>query len=301
MPLLRSAAAPATQATSTDAAPSDASDKQARQRVALVTGASSGLGRAIAEHLAAQGYRVFAASRGVDSWTRNGPPPACIVPVVMDVTDGPSVDAAIARITRESRYLDLVVNNAGFGVAGSIEETPMDAAHAQLETNFFGTARVCRAVLPILRRQRGGSIVNISSIGGRLGLPFQGYYSASKFAVEGFTEALRYEMEPFGVRVSALAPGNFQTNFGQHRQIFGLDPKSPYNERGYRALDGMAADEAQGCSPLAAARAVQQLAESRSPPLRRSVGPWFERFGLLLSSLLPRVIFDWGFRKVMRV
>ena len=171
---------------------SDSSDTQVtetpqtRQRVALVTGASRGLGRAIAEQLAMAGYRVFAASRSIDGRAQSGTPPAHIVPLVMDVTDGLSVQAGIAHIARESAFLDLVVNNAGFGVAGAIEETPMEAAHAQLDTNFFGTARVCQAVLPLLREQRSGSIINISSIGGRLGLPFQGYYSASKFAIEGF-------------------------------------------------------------------------------------------------------------------
>lgn len=276
-------------------------NRRPRQRVALVTGASGGLGRAIAEHLAASGYQVFAASRRVDSWTQAGQPPPRIVPVVMDVTDGPSVEAAIAHILRETDTIDLLVNNAGFGVAGAIEETPLDAARAQLETNFFGTVRVCQAVLPMMRQQGGGSIVNITSVGGRLGLPFQGYYSASKFALEGLTEALRYEMAPFGVRVSALAPGNFKTDFDQHRRVFGLTDASPYAERGRRALEGMASDEAHGAAPSAAAHAVQQLAESRWPPLRRSVGPWFERFGLLASSFLPRSLFDWGYKKVMRV
>ena len=108
-------------------------------------------------------------------------------------------------------------------------------------------------------------------------------------------------MEPFGVYVTALAPGNFQTHFDQHRQVYGLKPHSPYAERARCALDGMAADEAQGCTPQTAARAVQRLAESRRPPLRQSVGPWAERVGLLMSNLLPRFVFDWGYRKVMRV
>lgn len=269
--------------------------------VALVTGASTGLGRATAQKLLQQGYLVFAASRNVAAWLDHGPPPKNLVPLVMDVTDEGSIDHALQCLMERAGRLDVLVNNAGIGVSGPFEETPIEAGRAQMETNFFGAVRVCQKVLPLMRAQHGGCVVNISSIGGRLGLPFQSYYSASKFALEGWSESLRYEMEPFNIRVALVEPGNFSTAFYANRQLFGGAECSPYKNACERALAVMVKDEMQGGDPSQVANAVARIVQQRRPPIRVAVGPWFETWGLFLSSFLPRRLFDLAYRKVLGV
>jgi NAD(P)-dependent dehydrogenase (short-subunit alcohol dehydrogenase family) len=166
--------------------------------VVLITGASSGIGRCCAEHLFQKGCRVYGTSRRASRTDTTGSFAASdtFTMMPMDVTDGNSVRKGVAHvIARESR-LDVVVNNAGFAIAGALEDTTIQEAKFQLETNFFGALRVCRAALPIMRQQGSGYIVNIGSLGGLFGLPFQSAYSASKYALEGATEALRQEVKP---------------------------------------------------------------------------------------------------------
>jgi len=173
------------------------------QRVVLVTGASSGIGKCCAEYLAKQGYRIYGTSRrAVSTDTRQRSSNANLFQMIrMDVTDDVSVKQGIDHIIAEESCIDVVVNNAGFAIIGSLEDTTIEEAKSQLDTNFFGALRVCRAVLPTMRKQNAGYIVNISSIGGLIGLPFQSAYSASKFALEGAMEALRLEVKPFGIQV----------------------------------------------------------------------------------------------------
>jgi NAD(P)-dependent dehydrogenase (short-subunit alcohol dehydrogenase family) len=171
-------------------------------KVVLVTGASSGIGQAIARRLAARGWRVFGTSRNQAS-DFDG-----IDMLPMDVDDDDSVARTVAAIVEKTGRLDAVVNNAGWALMGPIEDTPIAEARAQMETNFFGVLRVRRAVLPVMREQRAGHIVNISSLGGIFGMPFSGIYSASKFAVEGLSESLRLETHRFGVRVVLIEPGD---------------------------------------------------------------------------------------------
>ena len=160
------------------------------QRVVLVTGASSGIGKCCAEYLCNKGYRVYGTSRKADSSDSKQRPSNInsTQMIRMDVTDEPSVKQGVADIIARESRIDVVINNAGFGIIGALEDTSIDEAKSQLETNFFGALRVCRAVLPTMRKQRSGYIVNISSIGGLIGLPFQSAYSASKFALEGASE-----------------------------------------------------------------------------------------------------------------
>ena len=193
----------------------------ARPLVVLVTGASSGIGKACAELLFARGCRVYGTSRQapralVEARTSDLAPLLRMIP--LDVTSDDSVDAAVGVVLACEGRLDAVVNNAGFGVAGAAELTTIEEAREQFETNFFGTVRVCRAVLPVMRQQGSGRILNISSIAGRIGIPFQAFYSASKFAIEGFSEALRMEVAPFGVKVVLIEPGDFRTGFTAARK-----------------------------------------------------------------------------------
>ena len=180
--------------------------------VVLITGASSGIGKACADHLAQLGFTVYGASRTIENlgevrWT----------PLVMDVDQDGAVTHGVELVRAQAGQLDIVVNCAGFGIAGSVEDTTLEEAKAQFDTNFFGTVRLCQAALPGMRQQGAGLIVNMSSLAGLLGLPFESFYSASKFALEGLTEALRLEVAPFGVRVVLIEPGNFRTGFTAKR------------------------------------------------------------------------------------
>lgn len=260
--------------------------------VVFITGASSGIGRACAEHLHAQGYRVYGTSRR--------PAEVAGLPfplLAMDVTDGDQVCAAVGEVVEREGRLDAVVNNAGYGIAGAVEETSVEEAQAQLDANFLGVLRVCRAVLPPMREQGSGTIINVSSLAGLVGVPFQGLYSASKFAVEGLTEALRLEVAPFGIRVVLLEPGDFRTGFTARRQWTRESVEdSPYATPARRAIAVMEADEQAGASPELAARTVQRIIEARSPRLRTVVGPLSQRAMAALHRFVPRSLLEWALR-----
>ncbi len=256
-------------------------------RVVLITGASSGLGRVCAEHLAALGHRVYGTSRGA-SFPGPDAPDAGPSLIPMDVRDDASVRAAVDFVLARHGRLDVLVNNAGVGLAGSVEDTTPDEARDLFETNLFGAHRVCRAVLPTLREQRAGLIVNISSLGGLVTIPFQGFYSASKFALESMSEALRMEARPFGVRVTLLEPGDFKTNFTANRAFAAqAGDGSVYEERCRRAVAVMEHDEQGGADPMALARLVAALLEKRTPRPRYPLGMFFQKLLVGLKRFLP--------------
>src|SRR2546426_7162034 len=185
-------------------------------RVALVTGCSGGTGEATAIALAQGGYRVFASGRtlaGVEHL--RGP---AIEPIEIDVTDDASIQRGVARVFNAAGRIDLLVNNAGIAIFGAIEDLDRAAVRRQFEVNVFGAMAVCRAVLPTMRRQRGGCIVNVSSVAGRFSAPLIGAYCASKFALEALSDALRGEARPFGIRVVIVEPGATSTRF-QERAV----------------------------------------------------------------------------------
>lgn len=264
----------------------------ATNRVVLVTGASSGIGQACARHLARRGWRVFGTSRRGGEAAEGG-----IEMVAMDVDSDASVEAALAAVLQRAGRIDAVVNNAGWALAGAVEDTTADEARAQLETNFMGVWRVCRAVLPAMRAAGRGHIVNIGSIGGRVGLPFQAAYSASKFAVAGFTEALSGEVRPCGIHVVLIEPGNYRTGITAGRRVAG-GRDSAYAERFARALAVIARDEERGADPAQVARLVQRVLDSRAPRLRYMVGPAFERLATASKGVVSGRLFE---RIVMRL
>lgn len=249
------------------------------QQVVLVTGASSGIGRTCADHLTSRGFLVVGASRRT---TPEDPWPT----ITMDVDDDASTAAGVEQVIRDHGGIDGVVTCAGWGLAGSVEQTPIADARAQLETNFFGTVRTVTAALPSLR-ERNGRIVLMSSIGGVIGLPFQAYYSASKFALEGWAEALAWEVRPFGVGVTLVEPGNFRTGFTGSRRTVQVAGDDPYAEAATRAIGKMEADELGGADPVAVAEVVERVLRAARPPRRRSVGPAGERVGVLAKRVLP--------------
>jgi len=273
------------------------------QPVVLVTGASSGIGRACAIHLARRGYRVFGTTRrDSDQVVADLRQPLTasdqLDVVTMDVDDNESVVRAMGTIVEKTDRLDAVVNCAGFGIAGAIEETSDEEARAIFETNLLGILRVCRAAIPTMRAQGSGMILNVSSIGGRIGLPFQGFYSATKFALEGFTEALRMEIRGFGIRAVLIEPGDFCTGFTDSRHLVETSASSDaYRIAQEHVLSIVEKDERGGASPDAIARLVARILSKRSPRVRYTVGPVAQKLAAALKRVLPSKWFEWALSK----
>lgn len=254
-------------------------------RVVLVTGASSGIGLACADHLHVVGWTVVGASRrgtGGLGWEA----------ITMDVDDDASVADGVADVIARHGRLDAVLACAGWGLAGAVECTPIDRAKAQFETNFWGAVRVVQAALPSLRAAPDGRVVLMSSIGGAIGIPFQAYYSSSKFALEGYGESLAHEVSPHGVKVTLVQPGNFRTGFTDAREDVPVRRDDPYAAAANRAVSKMADDEQRGDDPTEVAAVVARVLHARRPPRRVSVGSAGERVGLLARRLLPWRVFE---------
>jgi NAD(P)-dependent dehydrogenase (short-subunit alcohol dehydrogenase family) len=252
-------------------------------KVVLVTGASAGIGRLCADRLASAGWTVVGGSRrgtGSSGWQS----------VTVDVDDDASVAAAVADVVGKYGRIDALVAAAGWGLAGPAEMTPVADAKAQFETNFFGVVRTVNAVLPTMRAQGGGRVIIMSSIGGVIGIPFQAFYSASKFALEGYGEALAYEVAPYGIQVTLVEPGNFKTDFtGSRRKLMDL---GPYVDATAKAVELMERDEENGADPAGVAACVEKLLTSRRPPRRVSVGKAGERVGIIAKRLMPFRVFE---------
>lgn len=210
----------------------------------------------------------------------------------MDVDDDDSVRAGVAGVLAAGGRIDALVAAAGWGLAGAVEHCPIEEAKAQLETNFWGCVRVVQRVLPAMRAQGGGRIVLMSSVGGVIGIPFQAFYSASKFALEGFGEALAYEVAPFGVHVTLVEPGNVRTDFTASRRMAQAASDPVYDAALTKAVGVMENDEANGVPAADVAAVVRRVLESRRPPRRVSAGKASERVGLLAKRLLPYRAFE---------
>jgi NAD(P)-dependent dehydrogenase (short-subunit alcohol dehydrogenase family) len=261
--------------------------------VVLITGASAGIGRACADRLHRAGWTVVGASRRASG----GGASADWQPLRMDVDDDADVARGVDAVLQEHGRLDAVVASAGWGLAGPVETTPMAQAKRQLETNFWGVVRVVQCALPAMRRQGSGRLVLISSIGGLIALPFQAFYSASKFALEGYAEALAYEVAPFGVGVTLVEPGNIKTEFTAARRKVAGGPEGvdPYAAAADKAITLMERDEANGAPPDDVAIVVERVLSARRADRARrrvSVGKVGERVGIPAKRLLPHRVFE---------
>jgi NAD(P)-dependent dehydrogenase (short-subunit alcohol dehydrogenase family) len=276
------------------------------ESVVLVTGAASGIGRACADRLAAAGWTVMGADRnaidgtaGASGVSSSGAS-AAWAGIVMNVDDEHAVRAGVSELLRLHGRIDAVVAAAGWGIAGAAEFTPLEDAHALFETNFWGCVRVVQAVLPQMRAQRSGRIVIVSSMTGVIALPFGAYYSASKFALEGFGESLAYEVAPFGITVTLLQPTNTATDFSPRICTEG-DTEGVYAAAATKAIAVTKRGLANGVPPARVAAVVQRLLESRRPPRRQSAGKAWERTGVITKRILPFRLFEAGSKKSLGV
>jgi NAD(P)-dependent dehydrogenase (short-subunit alcohol dehydrogenase family) len=217
----------------------------------------------------------------------------------LDVRSDESVAACLSAVAGLTDRLDILVNNAGYELAGALEELSLDEAKAQFETNFFGVVRMVKAVLPRMRRQKHGQIVNVSSLAGLSPIPFMGIYSASKFALDGYTEALRLEVKPFNIHVSQIEVGFLRTPMMNHRQVAAgrIAEYDPWRQRAY---DVIRASEEKGPGPELVADTVLEIATSRSPRLRYVVGKQ-AKFVTRLRRFLPEAAFEQGVRSTFRL
>jgi len=248
----------------------------ANKKVALVTGSSSGIGYETALMLARNGFDTYATMRNankskeIEEITKKENLPLRVLK--LDVTDDRSVDDAINNILNEKKSIEVVVNNAGYGLMGSIEDSSLDEIKAQFETNFFGAIRVMQKVLPIMRQQKAGTIVNVSSIAGRIGFPMGSSYVSSKFALEGLSESMSYELEQFGIRILLIEPGVINTNFAFVTPKKALDTNSPYSPIMNKMQENLVSTIANGTSPKEVANVILRAITEDSPERRYLVG-----------------------------
>src|ERR1700757_1419927 len=250
-----------------------------RESVAVVTGSSTGNGFETSLLLAKNKFYTYATMRNLDKSTRTkeiAKKDSLPLEVLqLDVTDDKSVADAIDMISNRHRRIDVLVNNAGYDMHGAVEDLSIDEIKTQFETNFFGAVRLMKAVLPLMRKQRSGIIVNVSSIGGRIGVPLNSAYTSSKFALEGFSESMKYELEGFGIRVILIEPGAVKTNFLENikwaQEAVKLD--SPYAELSKKVSEGVRESFKQASSsPLQVAEAILNAIKSENPNTRYLVG-----------------------------
>ncbi len=260
-------------------------------KVVLITGASSGFGQATARLLAAQGYTVFGTSRKPSQ----AQPIPGVAMLELDVRSDDSVAACIDSVVEAAGRLDVLVNNAGYVLAGAVEEATVEEVRSEFETNFFGVHRMVRAALPIMRKQRSGTIVNIGSVAGFSAGPFMGIYSATKFALEGYSEALRIEVTPFNIHVSLVEIGFARTNIGRNAQL-PLQTVDSYNTSRQRALNCMMRRIERGATPRQVAERILRIVRCRAPKLRYRVGR--EAVGTAIGRWVStESLFEQGVRK----
>ena len=262
-------------------------------RVLFITGASSGIGKAIATFLHQQGYTVFGTSRTPDK--RQASLPFTLLP--LDVTQPESINAAVSVVLKKAGRIDVLINNAGVGITGPIEETPSEEIKKAFETNYYGPLHLIKKVLPVMRAQQGGHIINITSIAGYMGLPYRGIYSATKAALEITTEAYRMETEQFGVKMVNVAPGDFATNIAAGRYHAPVLEDSPYRDAYGRTLATMNEHVDSGEDPLRMARVIQQIIETKDPKIHYKVGAFLQKFSIALKRILPDKVYQ---RMLMR-
>jgi NAD(P)-dependent dehydrogenase (short-subunit alcohol dehydrogenase family) len=257
------------------------------KKIILITGISSGFGKQTAELLASGGHTVYGTVR------RDVKISSSIIGLKLDLTNADSIRQAVQTIIRKVGRIDVLINNAGMHTGGPIETSPIENIKLQMETNFLGTVNLTREVLPVMRKQGGGTIINFSSIGGLMGLPLQAFYSAGKFAIEGFSEALRMEVKQFNIKVVLINPGDFHTNNSANRRNFlaPTDMNDPYHVQYLKTLAIIEKDEANGWEPIILAKKLVRIAECKNPHQRYIIASFEQKLAVALKYILPGKLF----------
>lgn len=257
-------------------------------KVVLITGGSSGIGRAIGLYLKEKGYRVYGTTRNIDNLGKFED----FSLLELDVRKPDTIKKALDQLMKEEGRIDVLVNNAGVGITGPIEETPNDAIHNAFETNFTGPLNMLKAIMPVMRQQGHGKVINITSIAGKMGLPYRGIYSATKGALDLATEAIRMEVRDFGVQVCTLAPGDFKTNIAAGRFHAPLETQSPYNKPYGATLKMINDDVDKAGDPVLVARKVYRILNDPSPKVHYTVGSFMQRISVILKRILPGKVYE---------
>ena len=256
-------------------------------KIVLVTGASSGIGKTIASFLYDKNYIVYGTSRNPKKVTD-----VAFNMLALDVTKIDTIKTAVAEIIAKEGRIDVLINNAGKGITGPIEDTPTEEMKGNFETNFFGPIEVMKAVLPQMRKQKSGIIINVTSIAGYMGLPFRGIYSASKGALELVTEAVSMEVKQFGVKVVNVAPGDFSTNIASGRYHTPVFENSAYKEKYAENLALMDEHVDRGMDTKVMAEAIYKIINTDNPKIHYKVGAFMEKFSIVLKRALPDKVYE---------
>ncbi|PQJ73970.1 SDR family oxidoreductase [Polaribacter gangjinensis] len=256
------------------------------KKIVLITGASSGIGKSIANYLSQKGYVVYGTSRN---------PTKELLPfqvIALDVLKKETIDNAIQQIIKKEGKIDVLINNAGMGITGPIEDTPIEEMRRVFDTNFFGALDLMKSVLPTMRAQKSGLIINITSIAGYMGLPFRGVYSATKGALELITEATNMEVQQFGINVVNVAPGDFATNIAAGRYHTPVFENSAYKKSYQENLDLMNSHVSSGMNPEEMAIKIHEIINTKNPKIHYKVGKFMEKFSIVLKRILPDKVYQ---------
>lgn len=260
--------------------------KNAYGDVVFVTGASSGIGACAARTLAAEGCRVYGGSRRADVNAREEFGGGFLQPVVLDVTKSGSVKAAVQAVLEAEGRIDILINCAGTGIAGAVEDCTGEEALCQMDTNYAGTLRMIAAAAPGMRERKHGLIINVGSVGGIYSIPFQTLYSSSKMAVEALTEGLRIELAPWGVKAALVEPGDVKTGFTSARVFAAGCKATAYGKEFANSIAQMEHDETHGAGPETVVAVMKKLIADKNPPVRRVVGAQYKLF-VFLKRIFP--------------
>jgi NAD(P)-dependent dehydrogenase (short-subunit alcohol dehydrogenase family) len=257
------------------------------KKIILITGISSGFGKQTADLLAAAGHIVYGTVR------RDVETSPSVSMLKLDLTKIESIKQTVQTVVEKEGRIDVLINNAGMHTGGPIETSPIENIKLQMDTNFIGMVNLTREVLPIMRKQGGGTIISFSSIGGLMGLPFQSFYSAGKFAIEGFSEALRMEVKQFNIKIVLINPGDFHTNNSANRRNFlaPTDAGDPYNQQYLKTMAIIEKDEAGGWEPVVLAKKLVKIVECKNPRQKYIIASFEQKLAVALKYILPGKLF----------
>ncbi len=261
-----------------------------KKQIVLITGATSGIGKEAAELLAKNGYTVYGTGRSakgdvVNTYENGG----SLTLLPLDVTNDASAEACVEKIVKKEGRIDALINNAGFGIAGSVEDTTVEEMRGQLETNLFGVHRMVRLVLPVMRKNGYGRIVNISSVAGYIAIPYQTFYTVSKYGIEGYSRALAAEVGGFGIKVVLIQPGDTKTGFTKDR-VTVKNVSEAYREKLDESIKRMAHDEQNGTDPKVTAKKILKAVRRKHPPTSITVGWQYKLIKFAMHILPERLV-----------